>query len=77
LNEEALSECTYTFPYTDVQSFVTLATMIEGVGVSAYLGEAGKIANTTLQAKTGAFHLKLIHHICLTMFQSVMKEKTF
>lgn len=55
LGDAAVKEATYAFPCTagDAKCFVTLSSVLEGVGVSAYIGAAGTIVDKTVLTVAG------------------------
>merc|ERR1712099_82766 len=61
-----VQECTYNFPYEDVRGFVTLSSVLEGVGTSAYLGGAPLITSDQYLTTAGSI---LAAEALLTSYQ--------
>ena len=63
-----VAACTYDFPFTDPMSFVGLASVLEGVGTSAYLGGAGLITSKDYLGVAGSILVTESIHTSLQRF---------
>jgi len=63
-----VAACQYNFAFPDVKSFVTTASVLEGVGVSAYLGGAGLITSKEYLGVAGSILVTESLHTALQRF---------
>ncbi|MCJ1254193.1 hypothetical protein MMC24_002007 [Lignoscripta atroalba] len=60
-----VAACEYNFPYTDIASFVSLASVLEGVGVSAYLGASPFVADKAILSVAASILVTEAIHVSL------------
>lgn len=49
-----VAACTYKFPFTNVMEFITLSSVLEGVGTAAYLGGAPLVTSKAYLSAAGS-----------------------